>query len=139
VAKSYCLFFHKQPDQGGLWQSTLTLTEDFYEEIIKHPVPLDLRALRSLKKSPLAIDMYCWLTYRVSYLKEATPVTWAQLHGQFGADYARLRDFKGKFGAALRKVQTVYPAINLLITETGLTLLPSKTHIPMKGKTLLNR
>jgi len=92
VAKTYNLFFHKQPDQGGLWQSTLTLTQDFYEEIVKHPVPLDLRALRSLKKSPLAIDIYCWLTYRMSYLKGATPVTWGQLHGQFGADYARLRE-----------------------------------------------
>ncbi len=139
VAKSYCLFFHKQPDQGGLWQSTLTLTEDFFEEIIKHPVPLDLRALRSLKKSPLAIDIYCWLTYRMSYLKGATPVTWAQLHGQFGADYGRLRDFKGKFGVALRKVQTVYPAVNLQVTDVGLTLLPSKTHVPARGKTLSNK
>ena len=135
VAKNYDLFFHKQPDQGGLWQSTLTLTADFYDEITKHPVPLDLRALRALKKSPLAIDLYCWLTYRMSYLKGATPVTWQQLHGQFGADYARLRDFKGKFAAALQKVLTVYPAAGLQVTDEGLTLLPSKTHVPKKGKT----
>ena len=69
VAKTYDLFFHKQPDQGELWQSTLTLTADFYDEITKHPVPLDLRALRALKKSPLAIDLYCWLTYRMSEVR----------------------------------------------------------------------
>jgi hypothetical protein len=135
VTEDYCLFFHKHPDQGGLWQSTLTLTQKFYDEVTKHPVPLDLRALRALKKSPLAIDLYCWMTYRMSYLKGATPVTWAQLHGQFGADYARLRAFKGKFTVALQKVLAVYPDANFQITEDGLTLLPSKTHIPKKGKT----
>lgn len=136
VTEDYCLFFHKQPDQGGLWQSTLTLTQKFYDEVTKHPVPLDLRALKALKKSPLAIDVYCWLTYRMSYLKGATPVTWAQLHGQFGADYARLRDFKRYFSAALQKVQTVYSTVNFQVTEAGLTLLPSKSHVPKKGKTV---
>ena len=125
--------------QEALWPGELTLSTEYFESLIEHAVPLDLRALRSLKKSPLAIDIYCWLTYRMSYLKGATPVTWAQLHGQFGADYGRLRDFKGKFGVALRKVQTVYPAVNLQVTDVGLTLLPSKTHVPARGKTLSNK
>ena len=40
-------------------------TEKFFQEIIEHPVPLDLNILKSLKRSPLGLDMYLWLTYRM--------------------------------------------------------------------------
>ncbi len=33
-------------------------------------VPIDLRALNALKGSPLALDIYSWLTYRMSYLRK---------------------------------------------------------------------
>ena len=51
-----------------LWQSCVTLGEQFYLEVIDRPVPIDMRALRALKKSPMALDLYSWLTYRMSYL-----------------------------------------------------------------------
>lgn len=43
-----------------------------------------LRALRS----PLALDIYCWLTYRASYLRRPTEIPWTALALQFGAGYA---------------------------------------------------
>ena len=46
------------------WVSTLTLGETFYRDIIEHAVPVDLRVLKVLRPSPLALDIYCWLTYR---------------------------------------------------------------------------
>ncbi len=47
----------KSPDQAGLWQSTVRLSEAFHEEVINHPVPVDLRAIHALKRSPLALDI----------------------------------------------------------------------------------
>ena len=59
VAKSFDLWWHPQnTNQSGLWESTLTLSEEFFEEIIKSPVPIDIRALKALKRSPLALDLY---------------------------------------------------------------------------------
>ena len=121
-------------DQATLWKSTITLGEKFFQEVIRSPVPIDMRALKALKKSPLALDIYLWLTYRMFYLRQQTTIPWAALAGQFGSDYKVLRQFKAAFLRELRKVAVVYPAAKVLALETGesgggLTLLPSKTHI----------
>lgn len=119
----------KSPDQADLWQSTVTLGQKFYQELIDHPVPVDMRALKALRRSPLALDLYCWLTYRMSYLRKDTIVPWISLQAQFGADYKRERDFRYKFCETLRKVLTVYPAAQAMPAHGGLLIKPSRTHI----------
>ena len=132
IAKEYHLWWEpKHPEHGALWQSSVTLNNDFFKEIIDRPVPIDMRALNALKRSPLALDIYCWLTYRMSYLKKQTPIPWGALHTQFGADYTRTRDFKKKFLNHLRSVLTVYPEAKLEADESSLILRPSKPHIPI--------
>ena len=51
----------KHPDQTGLWESKVRLSESFFNEIVSHPVPLDLTTLKALKRSPLGLDLYLWL------------------------------------------------------------------------------
>ena len=48
--------------QANLWESWIELGEKFYEVATLSSVPVDLRALRALKRSPLARDLYAWLT-----------------------------------------------------------------------------
>ncbi len=119
----------KAPDEAPLWKSTLTLGADFYEEVIKNPVPVDMRALKALKRSPMALDIYCWLTYRMSYLRKPIEIPWAALQMQFGADYGRERDFKAAFLDHLRAVLTVYPEANVEDGDLGLLLKPSRPHV----------
>lgn len=123
----------KSPDQATLFESTLTLNEDFFKEIITSPIPIDMRILKALKKSPLAIDIYCWLTYRMSYLKKTTSIPWAALQFQFGSNYSidpqGIRNFKKAFLRELKKILIFYPQLNLEPIESGLNLFPSKTHI----------
>lgn len=119
----------KSPQQAALWHSSVMLTETFYREIIEHPIPVDMRAIKALKKSPLALDAYCWLTYRASYAKKSSLIPWAALAMQFGSDYSRLRDFKAAFVAELRKVAVVYADVQFDATETGLLVKPSQPHI----------
>ncbi len=124
------LWWHpKNPDQISLFESTLTLSERFFNEIIERPVPIDLRALKALSKSPLALDIYCWLTYRMSYLKHKTCIPWGALQVQFGSDYKQTRQFKSAFLKQLRSVLVVYPQCQVSDEEKGLVLKPSKTHI----------
>lgn len=126
---------NKHPEQAGLWKSTVTLSENFFNEVIDRPVPIDMRAIRALKKSPLALDIYTWLTYRMSYLKSPTVVSWAGVAMMLGSSYAELRDFKKAFLNELRKVMLVYPNANVEVLPDGLRIKPSLTHIPMtKGK-----
>lgn len=123
----------QQPDQAALWESTVVLSERFFTEITENPVPMDLRALRALKRSPMALDVYLWLTYRLSYVKGRTAVPWGALQLQFGADYPATnqgrRDFKKAFLRALAKVAVVYAAARLDTTADALILLPSRPHV----------
>jgi hypothetical protein len=129
-------WWHPQnAEQAGLWESTLTLSQKFYNEVIAAPVPIDIRALKALKRSPMALDIYLWLTFRNSYLKAATVITWEQLQMQFGADYKLIRQFKAAFTESLRKVSVVYPAAKIQTLEQGILISPSPTHVSRQGKT----
>lgn len=119
----------KNPDQNGLWASEVKLSERFYQEILDCPVPVDIRALKALKDHPMALDVYCWLVYRMSYLKKPSLVPWEALQMQFGATYARTRDFRAAFLTALRKALTIYARAKVDPGETGLLLKPSPLHI----------
>ena len=124
----------KSPEQAGLWRSTVTLSEKFFNEVIDRPVPIDMRAMKALKRSPMALDIYTWLTYRSSYLKQPTVIPWAALALQFGSNYAQVRQFKAAFLTELRKVVTVYGMVQVEPTDNGLMVKPSITHIPRKSE-----
>ncbi len=133
IADQSVLFWDpKRPEQAALWKSTVTLSERFFDEIVTRPVPLDLTVLKALTRSPLSIDIYIWLTYRMSYLKRSTTVPWKSLELQFGSDYERTRDFRRKFLAALSKVLLIYP-VAVAATPDGLLIAPSRTHIPRRS------
>jgi hypothetical protein len=131
--KSVLWWEAKDPEQAGLWKSTVTLSEAFFSELVAHPIPVDLRALKALKKSPMALDTYCWLTYRASYAKRPSFIPWSVLAFQFGSEYTRQRDFKAAFLAELRKVVTVYGGVQVEATDEGLLVRPSLPHIGKRG------
>lgn len=134
IADRSVLWWHaKNPEQAALWTSTVTLSEQFFAEVVAHPIPIDLRALKALRRSPLALDVYCWLTHRASYAKRPSTIPWQALAAQFGSDYARLRDFRAAFLAELHKVATVYSGAQFEVTEAGLVVKPSLPHITRKS------
>ena len=45
----------KRPDDRTLWESKIELGEKFFEEVIRHPVPLDLNILKTMKRSSLGL------------------------------------------------------------------------------------
>ena len=126
----------KAPEEAPLWKSTIELGKKFFEEAINSPVPVDMRVLKALKRSPLALDIYCWLTYRMSYLRKPTEIPWAALQVQFGADYNRVIDFKINFLKHLLAVNVLYPEANVEEGERGLLLKPSKPHVAQRPPTL---
>ena len=120
------------PDAKSPWESELTLSQKFFDECIAHSVPIDLRVLHKLR-SPLAIDIYIWLTYRYNSISAPTPISWKQLKWQFGANYADheqgLKNFITNFKSCLRMVSSVYREAKFRTTQTTLILLPSPPHV----------
>lgn len=123
----------KNPEQAGFWKSSVVLTEQFFYEVIDRPVPIDMRVIKALKKSPLGLDIYAWLTYRASYLKQPTVIPWQSLALQFGSSYAQLRDFRAAFLTELKKVVTFYSGIQVEPAEHGLMIRPSPPHIARRA------
>jgi hypothetical protein len=141
VADGYDLWWNPQSlTVAGGWRSTVTLSEKFYQQVTDSPIPVDLRAIRALKKSPLALDLYTWTTRRVSYLRRPVLIPWRSLQFSFGSGYAdtakgRFR-FKQSALGALIKVAVVYPDLKMEERELGLLLKPSATHVPRKSESL---
>ena len=114
------------------WRSHIVLSQDFFDEITRSAIPMDLRAIRQLQRSPLAIDLYVWLTYRMSYLRKTTVVPWEGLENQFGSDYTRPRDFRRRALGLIEAVVRVYPTVRIGQTDSGLRLHPSPPHVQLR-------
>ena len=125
----------KRPDQTGLWESKVRLSEAFFNEIVSHPVPLDLTTLKALKRSPLGLDLYLWLTYRTFTLHDPLRLTWRLLYSQFGTDPAKasdkfiVRNFRTKVLRELKKIKLAWPELNYATAKGVLILFPSVPHI----------
>ncbi len=126
--KSMLWWDHDETDQSPKWGSSIELSDKFYNAIIASAVPADVRALKALKRSPLALDLYAWLTYeawRVQRNKQARFVSWELLHAQFGSEYARTTDFQQAARKALVKIKLVFPDLLLGKKRGGIEILPS--------------
>ena len=134
IVYEFSLWTDRDPNQTPLWENAITLTDEFYKEIIAHPVPLDMRALQVLKQSPIALDYYMWRTYRNSYLKKETTISWKQLQLQFGAGYANdkrgLNNFQQAFMREQKRVVRLYPGAAVRKVRGRVVLVPHKPSVP---------
>ena len=126
----------RKPDERSLWKSRIELGEKFFQEIIAHPVPLDMNTLKALKRSSLGLDLYLWLNYRTFTLKLPLRLSWTSLYRQFGADPAkednkRIVDaFRTDCLRELKKIKTSWPGLNYSTAKGVLILSPSTPSIP---------
>lgn len=127
----------QQPSHSTLWENWIQIGDDFFKAITSAPVPVDIRALKALKKSPLALDLYAWASY-TAYQTQKTgqfrSVSWTALHKQFGAEYSDIKEFARNAWRCLLKVQAVYPELNIERMRGGIKVLPSKPSIIIKPK-----
>jgi len=127
----------KKPTQSTLFENWIQLGEDFFKAITSSPVPVDMRLLKALKRSPLALDLYVWATYTAYQTQkngQSRSLSWELLHEQFGAEYKDTKDFAKKAWGAIRKIQFLYPELGVERIRGGVKILPSKPSITIKAK-----
>lgn len=118
-----------RPEQGAIFGSWIELGAQFYEAITAHPVPLDLRAIRALKSSPLALDTYAWIVYRhyaVCTNHRPARVPWRELRKQIGSGYSTVKDFKKRAMKALNRVLALYPTLDIRQVNGGIEIHPGR-------------
>lgn len=124
IVKAFDLWFQKNERQRVLWPSTVQLSEDYFQSLVNHAVPLDERAVSALSHSAMALDVYAWLAQRLHRVKKGQQqfITWVALKDQFGYHYERMRDFKRVFRNTLMIVHSQYPDARFQIDGKGMTL-----------------
>ncbi len=139
--KQFEAWLNTDDDKILSWPKKIIFSQEYYETLCEHAVPIDLRALNALSSSPLAMDIYIMLSERLHRINDRKPVRlfWTNLRDQFGQEYVgknASKDFKRSFLIALKKVQTVYPSANIDIINKGrggLLLMSSPPPVPYKN------
>jgi hypothetical protein len=134
IASKAILFWdEKHCSQPGLFgHSEIVLSEDYFREIMAHPVPVDLRIVSAIKQSPLALNLYMLMTYTYATIRKPRRIPLKALALQLGADYTRQRAFKEKVVKELRTIKSVYQKAAFAINdeENVLVLFPSPPSVP---------
>ena len=84
-----------------------------------------------MKRSPLGLDLYLWLTYRTFGLKRPLRLNWPMLYRQFGADPAKANAvravdyFRTDCLRELQKIQHAWPDLHYRTVKGALLLSPS--------------
>lgn len=121
-----------EPDLESLFPNYIRLSEGF-AHACESAVPVDLNALISLR-SPMQIDLLCWLSYRAGGLHEQrsrpVSISWNALMQQFGHGYSSKKDFKKAFRRHMRAVINIYP-VRVESNPHGILVHP---HPPMVAR-----
>jgi hypothetical protein len=119
------LFTEDEDSGGSHFLERTKLSETFFEQLRRHPVPIEEAAIKAINRHSMALDIYCWLAYRLHVLPTPMPVSWRALHSQFGAGIARLDHFRETFNEQLSLAAAVYPTAKIEARPIGLMLSPS--------------
>lgn len=124
IVTSFDLWYPQDERQKTLWSSYVRLSEEYFNALKNHAVPLDYRAVSALQHNALALDIYKWLAQRLCRIPAKTPafIPWTGVRLQFGQGYTRLRAFRSVFLKTLNIVQSQYPGAKVQANEKGLTL-----------------
>ena len=120
-----------RPDQDALFESYITVKQEFFDAVINSPVPIPARTIRNHVKSPLELDLLVTLNHRNHRLNQSRDdgraefIPYMALFRQFGQDYNQSRpdNFRPKLARALKNIQAKsWAGLRYTLDTTGLTV-----------------
>jgi hypothetical protein len=131
--KKFEAWLRREGNHTTIWPGILELSPEFFDSLQEHAVPLDPVALKTLRHSSLALDVYTWLSQRLCRVNrlDGVKISWRALHRQFGQEIADISNFRRKMlgtpkvPGVLTQVKTVYSDARFEVVHGGLLLKPS--------------
>lgn len=123
------VWLSQSPNQRQLWPSTVTFSQDFYQTLTKHALPVNIHAVRAFAGSPRKLDLLFWLGYRLHSIDKPVTISWEALKEQFGAGYLRDRRFRSDLAEEISQIKEVFPKLPVKVTEAGFTISPGSTEV----------
>lgn len=104
----------------------ITFSDSFFSLTQQSVIPLQSEIVRQIKRSPLALDLYAWLTYRTWKIDREHFIPWRELRRQFGSSLDRERDFRTRFHSTVNHILSLNPvAPYVSMNRKGLRLAPN--------------
>lgn len=133
LIRGFDVWWTKDANQRHLWGNYIRFSDDYFNDIMQHGVPIDKRALSALSGNALGLDIYAFLAHRLHYIPANRPlsISWKAIKDQFGQSYNRMDKFKTVFRHTLKMVKAVYPDARIEEVENrGFILKNSVPPVP---------
>ena len=120
-------------DRNGAFAREIRMSEAFYSHLIDHAVPLNEVAIRELKGTPTALDLYTYLAYRLPRIssEKGQVISWDQLAKHLGNEADNKR-FRLTVRETMQIVSAVYPNANVDLSGRKVILHPSPAPLERK-------
>lgn len=118
------VWFPSNATQKMLWPSTVTFSQDFYNTLTKHALPVNIHAVRAFAGSPRKLDLLFWLGYRLTTLDRTLTISWDALQLQWGQGYSRPDNFRRDFAKEISEIKEVFPKLPVKVSEKGFVIAP---------------
>ena len=136
----------RSPGDPRVFNRSIRLGEEFFNEVIAHPIPVDIHILKALSRCSLGLDLYQWLNYRTFGLDRPVRVSWKQLYRQFWGEPSRdgnsyaVRHFRSYAVRELKKIKVAWPGLDYATPRGALELFSTTTpSVPPRQLYLLSR
>lgn len=112
--------------RDGEFVREIRLSEVFFDHLCEHAVPLNEVAIRQLKGSSTALDLYTYLAYRLPRIGGDKPhtISWDQLAKHLGNE-GQMRRFRQTVRDTFDLVSAVYPEARVDLTGSSIKLYGS--------------
>lgn len=139
IQKSADLWFERNQSDTAKFANHLTLSDDFWNELRKLPVPLDMGIVRQLLNTPGAIDVYLWVRWRSGRIRPGyhlrVPILGpGSVSEQLSAgEYRQPRDLRRQIRHWFARVTNAWPGCPAVLSSDGEAVLicgsPLKTPV----------
>lgn len=141
LAEEQCLWWdskYSNIETKSLLETYIVLSPNFFNQLMQYRIPLDMRVIKQLGDSSLALDLYMFLSYKIPKLKRPLTIKWVDLHAQFGSSYHLVKLFTQDCKRHLRKIHCIYPEAHgyakIEYKRGAITLFPSKPLLKKESK-----
>ena len=119
----------KEPESGQArlpgMKNTITLSQEFFDEIRKHPIPLDLDIVRLFRNKPLALDAYMFFAYKAAVVRKPTSISLNSVIEAFGSADKNPDKTRQRLRRLISTISKV-AKINLVLADNVVTISPQR-------------
>lgn len=142
VADHMSFWLEKNPNQRTIWQPEMTVSREYFAAIREGDrlAPFYWPAMLALQHDTRAMDIHCFLTYRLrNGLKRPVVLHAKVLHALFGQDITQLKKFWQSFKKSLLAAHKWYPQAQIEVKNDCIILKDSPPLIPYRKMSRISR